>query len=135
MFLNYCTRFYDRQFITRENVNKGILERFEELLNTYFSYEDEHFCINPTLKNAINFRVANVMDKIQMNQLGKFDIIFSRNMLIYFDDESRREVGITFYDLLKPNGFIFLGHADKMSKISSLFNTVKIGDALIYQKN
>ena len=105
------------------------------LLNTYFSYEDEHFCINPTLKNAINFRVANVMDKIQMNQLGKFDIIFSRNMLIYFDDESRREVGITFYDLLKPNGFIFLGHADKMSKISSLFNTVKIGDALIYQKN
>ena len=37
LFLNYCTRFYDRQFITRENVNKGILERFEELLNSYFS--------------------------------------------------------------------------------------------------
>ncbi|MFP3596874.1 helix-turn-helix domain-containing protein [Chryseobacterium sp. SIMBA_029] len=37
LFLNYCTRFYDRQFITRENVNKGILERFEELLNDYFS--------------------------------------------------------------------------------------------------
>lgn len=37
LFLNYCTRFYDRQFITRDNVNKGILERFEELLNNYFS--------------------------------------------------------------------------------------------------
>lgn len=37
LFLNYCTRFYDRQFITRENVNKGLLERFEELLNDYFS--------------------------------------------------------------------------------------------------
>ncbi|MEJ5054180.1 helix-turn-helix domain-containing protein [Sphingobacterium sp. MYb382] len=36
LFLNYCTRFYDRQFITRDNVNKGILERFEELLNNYF---------------------------------------------------------------------------------------------------
>ena len=36
LFLNYCTRFYDRQFITRENVHKGILERFEELLNDYF---------------------------------------------------------------------------------------------------
>lgn len=37
LFLNYCTRFYDRQFITRDNVNKGILERYEEILNGYFS--------------------------------------------------------------------------------------------------
>ncbi|MDP2891450.1 MAG: helix-turn-helix domain-containing protein [Bacteroidota bacterium] len=37
LFLNYCERFYDRQFITRDNVNRGILEKFEELLNSYFS--------------------------------------------------------------------------------------------------
>lgn len=37
MLLNYCVRFYDRQFITRDNVNKGVLEKFEELLNGYFS--------------------------------------------------------------------------------------------------
>ncbi len=37
LLLNYCTRFYDRQFITRENINKGILEKFEEILNGYFS--------------------------------------------------------------------------------------------------
>lgn len=36
LFLNYCERFYDRQFITRDNVNRGILEKFEELLNDYF---------------------------------------------------------------------------------------------------
>ncbi|MCB0636942.1 MAG: helix-turn-helix transcriptional regulator [Lewinella sp.] len=36
LLLNYCERFYDRQFITRENINKGILERFEGLLNDYF---------------------------------------------------------------------------------------------------
>lgn len=39
LFLNYCERFYDRQFITRQNINKGILERFEELLNSYFASE------------------------------------------------------------------------------------------------
>ncbi|KIC62904.1 helix-turn-helix domain-containing protein [Chryseobacterium taiwanense] len=39
LFLNYCERFYDRQFITRENENKGILEKFEHLLNTYFISE------------------------------------------------------------------------------------------------
>ncbi|VXB90640.1 AraC family transcriptional regulator [Flavobacterium sp. 9R] len=37
LFLNYCERFYDRQFITRDNANKGIVEKFEELLNSYFS--------------------------------------------------------------------------------------------------
>ena len=36
LFLNYCIRFYDRQFITRDNVQKGIMERFENLLNSYF---------------------------------------------------------------------------------------------------
>jgi AraC-like DNA-binding protein len=37
LFLNYCNRFYDRQFITRENANKGVLEKFEEVLNQYFT--------------------------------------------------------------------------------------------------
>mgnify|MGYP000983007789 FL=1 len=40
LFLDYCTRFYDRQFITRDNSNKGILERFESLLNRYFSSDN-----------------------------------------------------------------------------------------------
>ena len=39
LFFNYCERFYDRQFITREHVNKGKLEKFEELLNIYFSHD------------------------------------------------------------------------------------------------
>lgn len=39
LFLNYCTRFYDRQFITRESINKGVLEKFEALLNSYFTSE------------------------------------------------------------------------------------------------
>jgi len=42
LFFNYCERFYDRQFITRDNANKGIVEKFEELLNSYFSSEKPH---------------------------------------------------------------------------------------------
>jgi AraC-like DNA-binding protein len=49
LFLNYCDRFYDRQFITRENVNKGILEKFEEQLNGYFSSDKPHTIGLPTV--------------------------------------------------------------------------------------
>ena len=42
LFLNYCTRFYERQFITRENIHKGVLERFEDLLNEYFQTDKPH---------------------------------------------------------------------------------------------
>lgn len=104
------------------------------LLKKFFKVDGLDYHIDSMIKNAVNFKIANVMDKMQMRQLGKFDIIFSRNMLIYFDDESRREVGVTFYDLLKPDGYIFLGHADKMSKISSLFKTKRTGKTLVYQK-
>jgi AraC family transcriptional activator of pobA len=49
LFLNYCTRFYDRQFITRDNANKGILERFEDLLNHYFSSDEPSVTGLPTV--------------------------------------------------------------------------------------
>lgn len=42
LFLNYCTRFYDRQFITRDSAHKGILEKFEDLLSGYFSSDKPH---------------------------------------------------------------------------------------------
>jgi len=86
------------------------------------------------LKGSVYFQVANVFDKTQMRNLGKFDVIFSRNMLIYFDDASRKEVAMTFYDMLNPGGYVLLGHAEYMSRIVSVFKAKKIDNTLIYQK-
>ena len=49
LFLNYCERFYDRQFITRDNSNKGVLEKFEELLNGYFSSDKPQYIGLPSV--------------------------------------------------------------------------------------
>lgn len=96
LFLSHCERFYDRQFITRENVNKGTLEKFEELLNGYFSSEKPNSIGLPS--------VAYCADELH----------FSAN---YFGDLIKKETGKTAQELIQ-NKIIDVAkerifHADK----------------------
>jgi len=100
----------------------------------YFKENGFMYEIADFLTDVVDFKVVNVMDKNAMRTLGKFDVIFSRNMLIYFDDASRREVATTFYNMLNPNGFVFLGHAESMNRIVSTFKTKKYDQTIVYQK-
>ena len=106
----------------------------KHLYNKYFKKVGYNNQFDENLKGAVDFKVVNIFDKAEVRALGKFDVIFSRNMLIYFDDASRKEVAMTFYDMLKPNGYVLLGHAEYMSRIVSVFKAKKIDDILIYQK-
>ena len=104
------------------------------LKSEYFTQNGLLYDIADFLKDVVEFKVVNVMDKSQMRALGKFDVIFSRNMLIYFDDTSRREVATTFHSMLNPSGFVFLGHAESMNRIVSTFKTKKYDQTIVYQK-
>ena len=106
----------------------------KHILNRWFKKKGFGYVISEDLQGSVDFQVANVFDKAQMRALGKFDVIFSRNMLIYFDDASRKEVAMTFYDMLNPGGYVLLGHAEYMSRIVSVFNAKKVDNTLIYQK-
>jgi len=86
------------------------------------------------LTDVVDFKVVNVMDKLAMQRLGRFDVIFSRNMLIYFDEVSKKEVAMTFYNMLKPKGYVFLGHAESMNRVVSAFHTKRFGKHIVYQK-
>jgi chemotaxis protein methyltransferase CheR len=104
------------------------------LKSEYFTQNGLLYDISDFLKDVVEFKVVNVMDKTAMRNLGKFDVIFSRNMLIYFDDASRREVATTFHSMLNPSGFVFLGHAESMNRIVSTFRTKKYAQTIVYQK-
>lgn len=106
----------------------------KNILAQWFRKKGLGYAIVDDLIGAVDFKVANVFDRAEMRKLGKFDIIFSRNMLIYFDDASRKEVAMTFYDMLNPGGYVLLGHAEYMSRIVSVFNAKKIDTTLVYQK-
>lgn len=104
------------------------------VLAKYFKKRTLGYDLIDDLIGVVDFKVTNVFDKMQMRHLGKFDVIFSRNMLIYFDDASRKEVAMTFYDMLNMGGYVLLGHAEYMSRITSVFKAKKIDSTLIYQK-
>ncbi|MDQ7045639.1 MAG: protein-glutamate O-methyltransferase CheR [Sulfurimonas sp.] len=106
----------------------------KNILNKWFDKKSFGYDLGEDLQGSVDFQVANIFDKAQMRKLGKFDVIFSRNMLIYFDDASRKEVAMTFYDMLNPGGYVLLGHAEYMSRIVSVFNAKKVDNTLIYQK-
>jgi len=106
----------------------------KDILGRWFKKKALGYELGEELQGSVDFQVANVFDKTQMRKLGKFDVIFSRNMLIYFDDASRKEVAMTFYDMLNPGGYVLLGHAEYMSRIVSVFKAKKVDNTLIYQK-
>lgn len=104
------------------------------ILKKWFKNTKQSYSLIKDLHGSVDFKVINIFDKDHMRKLGKFDIIFSRNMLIYFDDASRKEVAMTFYDMLNSGGYVLLGHAEYMSRIVSVFKAKKVDNTLIYQK-
>lgn len=90
--------------------------------------------ISDDLRNSIEFTQLNLNSPTECRAYSGFDMIFCRNLLIYFDDISRRRAAETFYDALIPGGFCCLGHSESMSRISSLFGIRKFPEAIVYQK-
>jgi len=106
----------------------------EAYLRKYFKRTAGGFQIDDTLRGAVEFTRVNLQDPSDVKPYRNFDIIFCRNLLIYFDDISRKQAAETFYDALRPGGFILLGHSESMSRISSLFRIRKFEDAIVYQR-
>jgi chemotaxis protein methyltransferase CheR len=96
--------------------------------------EPGKFQVVEELRRSIKFSQANLVDMADNNSFRGFHVIFCRNLLIYFDDLSRREAAESIFAALSPGGFVCLGHSESMSRISSLFALRKFPEAIVYQK-
>ncbi len=103
-------------------------------LDKYFKREGESWRISRELVHAVEFSHVNLTDPTHTRRFRDIDIIFCRNLLIYFDDVSRRVAADAMFDALTPGGFVCLGHSESMSRISPLFRARRFPDALVYQK-
>ncbi|NBV85506.1 MAG: protein-glutamate O-methyltransferase CheR [Verrucomicrobia bacterium] len=104
------------------------------LLRKYFIKTGHDYQISRDLREAVEFTRANLAEPLDTRHYREFDVIFCRNLLIYFDDISRRTAADTFFDALHPGGFILLGHSESMSRISPIFNVRRFPEGIVYQK-
>ncbi len=100
----------------------------------YFRELPDGSQVLPEAAGLVSFEQINLIDKIAMRRKMGFDFIFCRNVLIYFDDDSRKRVLASLYDALNPGGYVFLGHAESVGRITASFVLERIGDFLCYKK-
>lgn len=113
-----------------KDVPKVYLERYFEKV------ESDKWRVMNSVRELVSFEQVNLADYDGVLRFGmsSFDFIFCRNVLIYFSEEVRRRVVESFYTLLQPGGYIFLGHSESLSRISTAFTLRRRGGYLVYQK-
>ena len=97
----------------------------------YFTRENDLFVARDTIKNMVRFTQGNLLEA---RDLGGFDVIFCRNVLIYFSDSSMERVAKNFYDMLIPGGYLLLGHSESFCRINTDFVPIRLEGAVVYQK-
>jgi len=114
---------------------RALMRLSPELIRRYFhSLDNERWQILDDLRQSVRFSRVNLIETKETRPQGRFDVIFCRNVLIYFDDESRRIAAENLYDNLLPGGFICLGHTESMSRISPLFEVCRYSGAIVYRR-
>lgn len=118
LFFNYCTRFYDRQFITREEANKGILEKFESLLNQYFTSDKPEKFGLPTVSffaEALNLS-SNYFGELIKKQTGKSAHEYIQAKVIDLAKEKIFDTDRSLSEIAYELGFKYPQHFTRLFK-------------------
>jgi len=99
--------------------------------DTYFAKSGDQFVVKPKIRNMVSFAQMNLAQSVYM---GRFDMIFCMNVMIYFSEERRAALIQRFYEYLEPGGYLFVGHAESVAKLPVKFETTTHGDSILYQK-
>jgi chemotaxis protein methyltransferase CheR len=105
-----------------------------DLKRRYFVDKPDGWHVSEELKMWCHFGHLNLLDSARAAIVGRVDVIFCRNVLIYFDEASRRAVIDTFYERLFPGGFLLLGHSESLLNVTTAFELVHLREDLVYRK-
>lgn len=98
----------------------------------YFQPDGENWRVQDALKSMIEFRRLNFLDPIQ--NMGPFDLICCRNVMIYFDNEVRQKLCEQFHRLLNPGGWLLLGTAESLYGLPTSLEPMSLGTMAVYSR-
>jgi chemotaxis protein methyltransferase CheR len=110
---------------------RSIASVSEKQLANHFSPVHNGQQVKPRLRKMVSFAQINLASPVYV---GRMDLIFCMNVLIYFSEERRRALVQRFYDTLEPGGYLFLGHSESISKMPVKFQAIVLNDCILYRK-
>ncbi len=116
----------------RENAFRAIPPGLRERHFTRAS--DNSWHVSDDIRNRVSFGRLNLYDEGRVSLLGQLDIVFCRNVIIYFDDASKKVVVNNFYNRLSEGGYLLLGHSESLISLSTQFKLRHLKNDMVYQK-
>ncbi|MBF0328285.1 MAG: protein-glutamate O-methyltransferase CheR [Nitrospirae bacterium] len=103
-------------------------------MKKYFSTVNQQYQLSSTVKSMVKYMKINLMDDRDVRAVRGVDVIFCRNVLIYFDEKAKQKAVSLMYDALRPNGYLFVGTSESLHNITRAFRPVIINKVIVYQK-
>ncbi len=104
-------------------------------MRKYFTPAGRDFNLSPKVKSTVHFRQANLIEDRNFKSLREIDVIFCRNVLIYFDARAKQKVVSNLYDSLSTGGYLILGSSESLHNITRAFRPSVINKMVLYRKN
>jgi chemotaxis protein methyltransferase CheR len=109
-------------------------EADESTRQRYFAHKDGLARISDSIKRHVDFVHMNLLDLSKVALLGEMDVILCRNVIIYFDLETKKRVLKTFRDKLRPGGYLLLGHSESLNNVTADFELKHLSRDLVYRR-
>lgn len=108
----------------------------EPLVNSRdFERHGERLCVKDEIKKIVSFYEENLVLRAQKRQHAQYDLIMCRNVFIYFAPQTQRRVARMFFQMLRPGGYLLLGHAESLLSYNLDFEVVTLRDDLVYRRS
>jgi len=104
----------------------------KDLLERYFKSTDTGWKIDPNIAKRVQYRMLNLLHSYTL--LGRYDVVFCRNVLIYFSSELKKDILTRIHGQLKPGGYLLLGASEALSDLGDLYEMVQCSPGIIYRK-